>query len=105
MRAGLLTETIQIQKPVVVETRYSGNEPEYQDYITTRASVLHSSGKREIQANEIVQTSIVRFIIRYYHKITSDMIILHNGVKYHILDINPEKVKQSKTITAEVWNE
>lgn len=105
MRAGLLTETIQIQKPVVVETKYSGNETEYQDYITTRASVLHGTGKREIQANEIVQISIVRFIVRFYHKITADMIILHKGVKYHIIDINPEKAKQSITITAEVWNE
>lgn len=105
MRAGLLTETIRIQKPVVVETKYSGNEPEYQDHITTRASVVHLSGKRGVAAGEIVNTSIVKFIIRIYHKVSPDMIIVHNGEKYHILDINPEKSKQSTTIMAEVWNE
>lgn len=105
MIAGTLTEIIHIQKPVVVETLYSGNEPEYQDYITTRASVIHGSGKREVMAGEIVQSYIVRFVIRFYHKVSSDMIIIHNGVRYHILDINPEKKKQSITITAEVWNE
>lgn len=105
MKAGLLTEVINIQRPVVRETRYSGNEVEYEDYITTRANVIHDSGRRGILANEITYSYTVRFIIRYYHQVTADMIIVHNGVKYNITDINPEKRKQSITITAEVWNE
>lgn len=105
MRAGLLTETIKILRPVIVETKYSGNATEFQDYITTKASVVHLSGKRDITAGEIVNISVVRFGIRIYHKVTSDMIIVYNGTKYHILDINPEKSKQSITITAEILNE
>lgn len=105
MRAGLLTEVITIQKPVTRETKYSGNEVDYEDYITTRADVVHDSGRRGILADEIVYTYSVRFIIRFYHEITSDMIIIHKGVRYRITDINPEKRKQSITITGEVWNE
>jgi SPP1 family predicted phage head-tail adaptor len=105
MRAGLLTETIKILKPVIVETKYSGNSTEYQEYITTKASVRHISGKRDVSAGEILNVSIVRFIIRIYHKVSPDMIVVHDGVKYHILDINPENSKQSITITAEVLNE
>lgn len=105
MKAGLLTEVINIQRPVVRETRYSGNEVEYEDYITTRANVVHDSGRRGIIANEITYSYTVRFIIRIYHKVTSDMIIIHKGVRYRITDINPEKRKQSITITAEVWDD
>lgn len=105
MRAGLLTETIKIQKPVSVETRYSGKTTEYKDYITTKASVVHLSGSRRISAGEIINDYSVKFIIRYYHQVTSDMIIVHAGTRYRIQDINPEKSKQSKTITAEVINE
>lgn len=105
MRAGLLTETIKIQKPVEVETKYSGKTVEYQDYITTKASVIHLSGSRKVSAGEIINDYSVRFIIRFYHKVTAEMIIIHEGVKYRIQDINPEKSKQSITIVAEVINE
>lgn len=105
MKAGLLTEMIKIQRPVVRETKYSGNEPEYEDYLTTRADVVHDSGRRGIIANEITYSYTVRFIIRLYHEVTSDMIIIHKGVRYRITDINPQRRKQSIIITAEVWDE
>ena len=105
MRAGLLNEMIKIQKPVEVETKYSGKVTEYQDYIMTKASVEHLSGRRTVSAGEIINDYSVRFKIRIYHKISPDMIIIHSGMKYRIQDINPERSKQSITITAEVINE
>lgn len=105
MKAGLLTEVIEVKRPVVKETMYSGNETEYEDYITTRADVIHDSGRRGILAGEIAVSYTVRFIIRLYHRIMPDMIIIHKGIKYRICDINPEKRKQCITITGEVWNE
>lgn len=106
MRAGLLTETIQIQKPVTTETQYSGGETDYEDYITTRAQVIHSgNGRRTSESEIIANVYTVKFIIRIYHKVKYGMIVMHEGIRYHILDINPEKVKQCITITAEVWNE
>lgn len=105
MRAGLLTETILIQKSVALETKFSGKTVGYKDYITTKASVYHMSGGRKISAGEVVNNYSVRFIIRFYHRVTADMIIIHQGSKYRILDINPEKSKQSITILAEVINE
>lgn len=105
MNAGLLTEVITILRPVVRETKYSGSETEYENYIITRAWVTHLAGRRGIMANEITNTYSVRFTIRHYHKVEYGMIILHNGVKYSIQDINPEKNKQCITILAEVIND
>lgn len=105
MRAGSLTEIITIQQPVVKETDYSADETEYEDYITTRAAVTHLAGRRAEIANEITNTYSVRFIIRYYHKVEYGMIIVHKGIRYRIQDINPERNKQSITITAEVIND
>lgn len=105
MITGSLTEIITIQRPVVKETAYSADETEYEDYLTTRAAVTHLAGRRGMVANEITNTYSVRFVIRYYHKIEYGMIIRHKGVRYSIQDINPERNKQSITITAEVINE
>lgn len=105
MITGSLTETIIIQRPVVKETKYSANETEYEDYITTRAAVTHLAGRRGIVASEITNTFSVRFVIRHYHKVEYGMIILYKGDRYLIQDINPEKSKLCITILAEVTNE
>jgi SPP1 family predicted phage head-tail adaptor len=105
MRAGLLKDTITIQRKVVVETGYAGKKAEYQDYITTRAEVVHNGGNKRIDAGEIFTSYTVRFSIYIYHRITPDMVIIHEGVKYRILDINPQRAQQRIIITGEVINE
>ena len=105
MITGSLTEIITVQRPVVKETAYSAEGTEYEDFFTTRAAVIHLAGRRAEIASEVINTYSVRFIIRYYHKVEYGMIIVHKGIRYCIQDINPEKNKQSITITAEVINE
>jgi head-tail adaptor len=105
MRAGMLTETIEVVKPVIVETEYSGKKTDYATCCRTRAEVLHRGGGKAIENAEIVTSYTVMFSIRMYHRITPDMIIIHNESRYRILDINPQKAQQRIIITGEVINE
>ncbi|MDR1882996.1 MAG: phage head closure protein [Prevotella sp.] len=105
MRAGLLKDTITIQRKVEIETEYAGKKTEYQDCITTRAEVVHNSGTKRIEAGEIFTSYTVRFSIYIHHKITPDMVIIHDGIKYRILDVNPQKAQQRIIITGEIINE
>lgn len=105
MRAGLLRDRVTFQVPVHTETDYSASEPVYQDAFTTNARVTHSSGSKVIDANEIFSRLTVKIEIRIYHKVMPDMIVLHDGCKYRILDINKERSKNQITVTAELINE
>lgn len=105
MRAGLLKDRVTFQVPMQEETEYSASESAYKDLFTTNARVTHSSGNKVIDANEVFTRVVVRVEIRKYHKVSSDMIVLHDWNKYRILDINPDKARNSIIITAEVINE
>lgn len=103
MRAGLLTETIKIQRPVTVSSNYSEGSIEYEDYISTRARVVHLAGKRIERGGRIEGVYGVQFTIRLYHKVEYGMIIIHDGNRYMINDINKDKARSSVIITGEVW--
>lgn len=105
MRAGLLKDRITFQKPVSNETDYSASEPAFEYAFSTNARVVHSSGNKVIDANEVFTQFTVKFEIRRYHKVSSDMVIVHDGNRYRILDINPDKTRNGIIITAEVINE
>ena len=105
MRAGLLTEHVTFQSPVVVETEFSGKKTEYRNFCTTRAAVRHLRGNKGVETGEIFTSFTVEFTVRYYHQVRPDMRILHDGQKYRILDINPLKKQQRKIITGEIINE
>ena len=46
MRAGLLLESIKIQKPTVAVDGYGANDVKWNDYIEARANVTYQSGNR-----------------------------------------------------------
>ncbi|OAV64941.1 hypothetical protein Barb6_03051 [Bacteroidales bacterium Barb6] len=75
----------------------------------TRAQVTHGSGSRRgnkvLEADEIFTTYTVQFVIRLYHRINPDMIIIHEGIKYRILDIDRQLPQQRIVITAEIISE
>lgn len=100
-----MTEKIRFRRPVKVETDYSGGKPDYADYCETRAEVRHLRGNKGVETGEIVTSYTVEFTVRYYHDIRPDMIIVHGGDRYRILDINPIKNQQRKIITGELINE
>ena len=67
--------------------------------------MVHSSGSRTIEADRIVNPFTVKIMIRMYHEVSRDMIIVYNRERYQILDINPDRANNCKVITAEVINE
>lgn len=105
MQAGLLTETITIQKPSVNQNGFGANDVNWSNLITTRANVGYNSGNRVNDNNEITFAYQVTFTIRVYHQINERMRIIWKGQKYRILSIELDKHKQKQTIRTELINE
>ena len=105
MQAGILTEVITIQQPVVNQNGYGANNVEWNNYITTKASINYNNGNRVNDNNEITFAYQVSFIIRVYHQINERMRIIWQGQKYRILSIEKDKQKQKITIRTELINE
>lgn len=100
-----MRDRVTFQVPVRTETDYSASEPTYEDILTTNARVTHGRGDRSVEAYEIANVYTVKIEIRSYHKVGYDMVVVHDGVRYRILDINPERSKNQISITAERINE
>lgn len=105
MRAGLLRDTITILKPVKSDTAYGKGKVQYEQMYNTRAQVTHVGGNKAVENAEVITSYTVKFTIRMYHAITSDMVIQHLDKRYRILDINPLLSQQQKVIIGEVINE
>jgi SPP1 family predicted phage head-tail adaptor len=105
MRAGLLTEQITIQKRVEVASDFASRQYDYIDYITTRAQVVHTGGNKSVLADEVFTSYAVKFIIRLYHDVSPEMLVVYNGQKYEIKDINVQRAQQSITLTTELIND
>lgn len=105
MRAGLMRDIVVFEKPVLNETDFSSSEHTYCEAFKTHARVVHSSGRRTVEADRIVNPFTVKIMIRIYHEVSRDMIIVYNRERYQILDINPDRANNCKVITAEVINE
>lgn len=105
MRAGLMRDIVVFESPVLNETEYASSEPAYEESFKTYARVVHESGKRSIEADRIVNPFTVKIMIRMYHKVSRDMVIIYNGERYRILDVNSDRANNCKVITAEVINE
>lgn len=106
MRAGLLRETIGIEKPTVVQNDFGANHIEWTTFIKkTRAQVTYSNGNRVNENNEIVFSYEVIFTVRVYHQINENMRIIWKNKKYRILSIEESLEKQNLTIRTELINE
>ena len=104
MRAGILTEPITFKKASIVKNQYGQEETYWDNYIITRGNVKFNSGNRITENNEIVNTCVVTFTVRNYHKIDEFMRILWKCKLYRILSIENNREKQSLTINAELIN-
>ncbi len=105
MRAGLMRDIVTFERPVANETAYASSESAYEEAFRTYARVDHSGGKRAIEADRIVNPYTVRIMIRMYHDVEREMVVIYGGERYRILDINPDRANNCKVVTAEVINE
>lgn len=105
MRAGLLTEQIEIIKNVITANDFGEETEEWIPKYKTRARLVHDGGDRTIINGEIFYSHAKTFQIRYYVPVDDfDRIVWENKI-YRILNIEPDKNKQNKTIKAELIND
>lgn len=105
MESGRLNEIITVERPIIDQDGYGGNDVVWNEVIKTRADVQFSSGNRATENNEIVFNYNKIFTVRYYHKIDEKDRVIWNGKKYRILNLNYDRDKQYLQITTELINE
>lgn len=105
MRAGLLTERINIISPVLTTNDYGEQTTEWEVTYTTRARLVHDNGSRVINNGEVFYAYTKTFEIRDYVPVSNFDRIEWNNVQYRILDIEPDTKKMKKIIRVELVND
>jgi SPP1 family predicted phage head-tail adaptor len=105
MQAGLLRDTIEIQKRIIDKDDFGSDVETFQHYLSTKAQVIYSSGKRNISNNEITYNYNVTFVIRYCVDISESMRINFDEKYYRILSIEPDRHFNKKIVITELINE
>lgn len=105
MKGGLLQEVIQIITPVVTKNAYGEETTEWQEKLTLRANLTHKDGTRTNTNGEIFYTSTKIFEVRFYADIDEyDRIVWEDKI-YRIINIEPNRKVQKKTIISELVND
>ena len=105
MRAGLLTELVEVLSSVITTNDYGEETTEWESTYTTRARLVHNGGGRTSENDEVFYASMKVFQVRLYVPINEYCRIKWNGNVYRVLDIEPDKAQQQLTIKAELIND
>jgi len=105
MRAGLLNEVVEVWNPQTVINEFGQQETDYILGYRTRARLIHNSGNRNIENDEVVFNYSKTFELRHYIIIDELDRIKWNGRFYRILDIEPSKQEMKLIINCELINE
>jgi SPP1 family predicted phage head-tail adaptor len=102
MRAGLLTEPIEIYEKVLQNNQYGEQTEEWVLKYSTKARLVHDGGSRVIQNDEVFFAHTKTFQVRYYVPVEDYDKIKWDGKYYRILNIEPDKMMMNKTIKTEL---
>lgn len=103
--AGKLKENIEIYENTITKDEY-GQEVETKTLkATTKAELKHNSGNRNIENNEIIHNYNKTFIVRFYVNVGDYDIIKWENNYYRVLDVEPNRDYQYKTINTEKIND
>ena len=105
MQAGLLREIIEIYEPKVVVNSFGEQEQEYILLKPTKARVIHSSGSKSVENNEIVSNYSKTFHVRMYVPMSETYQIKYQGNMYRVTSIEDVPQFNYKEIKAEKINE
>lgn len=105
MRAGLLQELIEIWKPTITVNDVGEQTTTYSKNATIKARVLHNSGNRTVENDEVVYPYTKNIQVRIYQDISDFDRIKFDGKFYRIQSIETDKTLQCKNIIMEVINE
>jgi head-tail adaptor len=102
MRAGLLTEPIEIYEKVLSTNSYGEQTEEWVLKYSTKARLIHDGGNRVIQNDEVFFAHTKTFQVRDYVPVGEYDKIKWDSKYYRILNIEPEKSMMNKTIKTEL---
>ena len=105
IRAGLLTEPIDIMTSTITENRFGEETEEWNLKYHTKARLIHVGGNREIQNSDIFYASRKTFEVRIYVPVDDYDRIIWNDKWYRILNIDPNKDLGKKIISVELIND
>ena len=105
MRAGLLDTEVKILRPEITRNAFGEQEEEYKEHYTTKARVLHNSGRRAIENGEIFHQYEKTIEVWKYVDVVETDFIEFDGKQYRILSIEDDKTQQKKIITIELIND
>lgn len=105
MRAGLLTEQIEIWSKQLTVNDFGEEVEDWIKTYQTRARLVHDGGSRVVSNDEILFTHSKTFQIRQYVPINELDRIFWNGKFYRILNIEPDRVQMNQTIKTELIND
>lgn len=104
MQAGLLREIIEIYEPKVIINSFGEQEQEYILLQQTKARVIHSSGSKSVENNEIVSNYSKTFHVRMYVPMNETYQIRYQDNKYRVISIENVTQYNYKEIIAERIN-
>lgn len=105
MRAGLLQESIVVERSHIHKDQYGAENVVWECHIRTKARVDDRGGNNTIENDERVFTRSLTFTVRIYHDIRNLDRIIWDGKKYQIEYIEKRKKEHSQIITASLINE
>lgn len=105
MMAGQYTENVEIIDIVEVVNDYGEREMVERPIAHTKAKVDSESGGRSENANEIIYTHNKTFYVHMYVMVTDNSIIVYEGKKYRIVNIEKRRMYNDLQITTELINE
>lgn len=102
MRAGLLTEPIEIWEKHIVTNGYGEETETWTLKYSTKARLVHNGGNRVIENNEVFFSHSKTFQVRIYVPVDDYDRIKWDNKYYRILNIEPDKDRMNKTIQGEL---
>lgn len=105
MQAGLLKDIITFLENEPTRDTYGGLSDQWVEAFKKRAYVRFNSGSRKEVNNEVINTEVLTFMIRYTKEVQEKMRIVYEGRKYKINMINRDRIQQATIIQAESINE
>lgn len=105
MRAGLLTEVIEIHKPQITKSDWGEQSTIYLKDKETRARIINDNGNRNIENDEVVYNYSKTFEVRMYVDVDELDLIKWNNKFWRIMEIELDKPSQTKTVNCVLKND
>lgn len=105
MQAGLLTEKIQILKPINTTNEYGEDVTTYERDRCIRANVVYNRLSKELENSEWLYNGLVQFEIRNYHYVEEFERVCYNCNHYNIIRIESYPKQNKKVLYCERVNE